>query len=63
MTSQIPTRAEIADPDKWDLTHLFSNVDKWKEDFRWIEQTYPQIKEWKGRLGQSAKNLADCLEF
>src|SRR3984893_5784249 len=63
MTSQIPTRAEIADPDKWDLTHLFSNVDKWKEDFRWIEQTYPQIKEWKGRLGQSAKNLVDCLEF
>ena len=30
----VPTRAEIPDSDKWDLTHLFGNVDKWKEDFR-----------------------------
>jgi oligoendopeptidase F len=59
----VPTRAEIPDPDKWDLTHLFSNVDKWQEDFRGVEQTYPRIKEWKGKLGQSAKDLAECLEF
>src|SRR4029077_4315710 len=59
----VPTRAEIAESDKWDLTHLFSNVDKWKEDFRWVEKTYLRIKEWKGKLGASAKNLADCLEF
>lgn len=59
----VPTRAEIPDSDKWDLTHLFANVDKWKEDFRWVEQTYSRIKEWKGRLGQAAKNLAECLEF
>ena len=59
----VATRAEIPDSDKWDLTHLFANVDKWKEDFRWVEQTYSRIKEWKGRLGQAAKNLAECLEF
>jgi oligoendopeptidase F len=59
----VPTRAEIPDSDKWDLTHLFSNVDKWKEDFRWVEQTYPKIKDWKGKLGQSARDLAECLEF
>src|SRR3954454_13930764 len=63
MTSQVPTRAQIPDSDKWDLSHLFEKVDKWKEDFRWIEQTYPLIKEWKGKLGASAKNLAECLEF
>ena len=63
MTSQVPTRAQIPDSDKWDLSHLFANVDKWKEDFRWIEQTYPRIKQWKGKLGASAKNLAECLEF
>jgi oligoendopeptidase F len=59
----VPTRAEIPDSDKWDLTYLFANVDKWKEDFRWVEQSYSRIKEWKGKLGQSAKNLAECLEF
>jgi len=63
MTAQVPTRADVADPDKWDLTHLFANVDKWKEDFRGVEQTFSRIKEWKGKLGASAKNLAECLEF
>jgi len=59
----VPTRNEIPETDKWDLSHLFANVDKWKEDFRSVEKIYPRIKEWKGKLGASAKNLADCLEF
>src|SRR2546430_2986495 len=59
----IPTRADIPESDKWDLTHLFADVGKWHEDFAWVEQTYPRITEWKGKLGASAKNLADCLEF
>jgi oligoendopeptidase F len=63
MSSEVPTRADIPDSHKWDLSHLFANVDKWKEGFRWVEQTYPRIKEWKGELGTSATNLADCLEF
>jgi oligoendopeptidase F len=60
---ETPTRAEIPDSDKWDLSHLFANVDKWKEDFRWVEKNYPRIKEWKGKLGASPKDLAECLEF
>jgi len=59
----VPTRNEIPETDKWDLSHLFANVDKWKEDFRSVEKIYHRIKEWKGKLGASAKNLADCLEF
>ncbi len=58
-----PTRAEIPDSDKWDLTHLFVGVDKWQEDFAWIQQAYPKILEWKGRVGESAETLAACLEF
>jgi oligoendopeptidase F len=38
-------------------------VGKWREDFIWVQGTYPRLKEWKGKLGESAKNLADCLEF
>src|SRR5438477_5668218 len=63
MTSQVPTRAEIPESDKWDLAHLFADVGKWQEDFAWIQKTYPRIKEWKGKLGASAKNLAEGLEF
>jgi len=59
----VPTRAEIPEADKWDLTHLFGDVGKWQEDFLWVQKTYPRIKEWKGKLGASAKNLAQCLEF
>src|SRR5205823_14645805 len=62
-STQVPTRTEISESDKWDLTNLFDNIDKWREDFAWVEQTYPRITEWKGKLGESAKNLADCLEF
>src|SRR3989475_10634853 len=63
MASQVPTRAEIPESDTWDLAPLFADVGKWQEDFVWVQKTYPRIKEWKGKLGASAKNLAECLEF
>ena len=61
--SNISTRAEIPESDKWDLTHLFGDVSKWQEDIDWITRTYPKIAEWKGRIGESAQTLAACLEF
>src|SRR5712691_1951699 len=60
---QIPTRAEIPEADKWDLSHLFANVDKWNEDFAWIQRTYPRLTSWKGRIGESVERLAEVLEF
>src|SRR3984893_11638269 len=61
--SAVPIRTEIPESDKWDLTHLFANIDKWREDFAWVRQTFPRLKEWRGKLDQSAKSLADFLEF
>jgi len=63
MSSLVPTRADIPDSDKWDLTRLFVDANKWREDFTWVQQTYPRIKEWKGKLGGSAKAIEDFLEF
>jgi oligoendopeptidase F len=60
---QTPTRAEIPDSDKWDLTHLFADVNKWQEDFAQIQSLYPKLPEWKGRLGESATMFAEALEF
>ena len=60
---EIAMRADIPEKDKWDLRHLFADVSKWQEDFAWVQQTYPLLTAWKGKLGESAKNLAECLEF
>src|SRR3982751_1643554 len=58
-----PTRADIAESDKWDLTHLFTDVSKWQEDFAWVQETYPRLTSWKGRVGESPQSLAELLEF
>ena len=47
--TKTPTRDDIPEADKWDLSHLFVSVDKWTEDFAWIQATYPRLTTWKGR--------------
>src|SRR5436190_18888762 len=61
--AKTPTRADISDSDKWDLTPLFANTGKWQEDFAWLQRTYPEFEHWKGKVGESARNLAEVLEF
>src|SRR5205823_7258303 len=63
MSYAVPTRAEITEADKWDLTQLFANVSKWQEDFTWLQREYPKLEQWKGRVGESAQSLAAVLEF
>lgn len=63
MSSTVPTRSEIAESDKWDLTQLFTDASKWQEDFAWLESTYPQLEQWKGKAAESAEALAGVLEF
>ena len=63
MSSSIPTRTDIPETDKWDLTHLFADVSKWQEDFAWLQREYPNLDQWKGRVGESAQTLAGLLEF
>src|SRR5215469_3014349 len=60
---QTPTRGDIPESDKWDLTYLFADVGKWQKDFAWLQQKYPQLQNWKGRVGESAQTLAEVLEF
>src|SRR6059058_5602890 len=63
MSSTVPTRSEVPDSDKWDLSHLFIDTSKWQEDFAWLQREYPKLQEWKGRVGESAQTLAEVLEF
>src|SRR5215831_763117 len=60
---ETPTRADIPESDKWDLTHLFADVSKWQEDFASLQCEYPKLEQFKGRVGQSAQTLVGVLEF
>src|SRR6266487_3757070 len=55
----VPTRTDIPESDKWDLTQLFADVSKWQEDFARVQRMYPNIAQWKGRVGESAQTLAE----
>ena len=63
MSSEVPARTHIPESDKWDLTHLFSDVNKWQEDFACLQREYPKFEQWKGRVGESAQTLSAVLEF
>src|SRR5205823_13891743 len=63
MSSAIPSRSDISESDKWDLSHLFTDVSKWQEDFAWLQHAYPRLEQWKGKVGESAQTLAAVLEF
>ena len=51
---KIPTRAEIAVSDTWDLTRLFPNEEAYRAAFQELKASYPKMTEFKGRLGRSA---------
>jgi oligoendopeptidase F len=63
MTANVLTRADLPESDKWDLTHLFVEADKWSEDLASLQRTYSKLADWKGCLGKSATDLGQCLEF
>ena len=59
----IPTRDQVQIEDTWDLTKLYSDEPSWNAGFARLLQTFEQIAQWKGRLGESAQTLREVLEF
>src|SRR5207244_182525 len=59
----IPTRAEVALSDTWDLTLLYPTPADWQAAFEKLQQDFPKIAQWRGRVGESAQTLRDVLEF
>ncbi len=62
-TTRTPLRSEIPESEKWDLAPLYESDAGWEEDFARLRSTFAGVAGFRGRLGESAQNLADCLEF
>ena len=59
----VPTRAEIPAADTWDLTPLYPDVAAWQADLDAVRADYGRLCDFKGRLGRTAQDLLDALEF
>jgi len=62
MTGQERDRARIEDKYKWNLADIYPNVAGWRQAKEKITAEIPQMKSFAGKLGSSAKTLADALE-
>jgi len=60
---KLPPRSAVKSSDCWDLSSLFTSDAQWESAFKKWEAGIPRYAEFAGRLGESAKKLADCLEF
>ena len=62
-TQVLPKRAAVKVGDQWDLTQLFATDAAWEKDFGKWEGQIKRYGEYKGKLGESAGKLVECLRF
>jgi len=60
---RVPTRAEIPAADTWDLSSLYPTDTAWEAAFAEWEKMLDGYARFRGRLGEGADMLADCLRF
>src|SRR5215475_2472194 len=60
---QLPPRSKVKPADCWNLDSLFKSDSAWETAFKKWESEIPDYERFAGHLGDSAKTLAQCLEF
>lgn len=46
----------------WDLTALFETREDWERELKAVKEDLPKVTQYKGKLGNSAAELLECLE-
>ncbi|MCD5324677.1 oligoendopeptidase F [Pontibacillus sp. HN14] len=63
LAKELPKRDEIPEERTWRLEDIFSTDEAWNEEFEAVKQLTPKIKEYKGKLHESADTLYDLLKL
>jgi oligoendopeptidase F len=58
----LPKRDEIPVEDTWELEAIYENDQQWEEEFKEIKALLPEMKEYKGKLAESADKLYNALQ-
>ena len=62
MNSKIPTRDEVEEKNKWDLSSIYKSDDEWEEALKTLPELTKKVAEFKGKLGSSAETLLEALK-
>lgn len=60
---KLPERSQVKSADTWDLSSLFADDQAWEVAFLEMEKKVAGYEAFRGRLSDSAKQLAACLAF
>ncbi|MCU0713535.1 MAG: oligoendopeptidase F [Pirellula sp.] len=58
-----PKRSDVPVADTWDLTSLFPSDTAWETALAEFESLIAGFESFRGKLGQSAEMIRNCLEF
>lgn len=58
----LPKRNEILVEDTWRLEDIFPTDEDWEKEFKEIKALIPTIKQFQGKLGESADSLYKALD-
>lgn len=60
---RVPHRNEVPASDCWNLSSLYTSDENWERDLTKFKEIIPGYEQFRGRLGESAERLAECLQF
>ena len=61
--TELPSRNEIAENLKWNLTDIYKTNEDWEKNYQLVESSIQKYSDFKGKLGNSANDLKECLTF
>ncbi len=57
----LPTRNEVSDDLKWDLSRVFKNDQEWEQEYNQVAKEIKNLNKFKGMLAKSGKNLYEGI--
>jgi oligoendopeptidase F len=58
----LATRSEIAVEDTWRLEDIFATDEVWEKEFQEVKALIPNMKNYEGKLGESANTLYEAFQ-
>jgi oligoendopeptidase F len=60
---KLPQRSELPSEFKWRLEDIYKSEAAWEEDFLKVKEMLQNVSPYKGRIGDSSKNLFEILKL